>query len=85
MDKIFADGLFFKKPSEKAPKFIIGNLSVNVGKFVPFLQAQTNERGWVNLDIKESKNGTIYIEVNDWQKGQETKKEEIPTINEMPY
>jgi hypothetical protein len=90
-DKIFADGLFFKKPSEKAPSFIIGNLSVNVEKFTKFIQEQQTERGWVNLDIKESRNGTIYVELNTYKreeksdfqnKLEEPAKEEIPVIQE---
>lgn len=90
-DKIFADGLFFKRPSDKAPKFIIGNLSVNIEKFTKFIQEQQTEKGWVNLDIKESRNGTIYIELNTYKREEksdfqrqleEPEKEEIPVIQE---
>jgi len=71
MDKIFADGLMFQAPSEKAPDFIIGNLSVNVKKFTEFMEAQQNERGWLNLSIKKSKGGNLYVELNTWKKENE--------------
>lgn len=70
-DKIFADGVFFKLPHDKAPKFVKGNISINVEKFGAFMTAQVNERGWINLDIKESKNGSIYVELNTYQSGQQ--------------
>lgn len=65
--KVFADGFSFKSPSDKAPDFILGSLSVNVMKAIAWLQANANERGWVNLSIKRSKNGTEYIERDDWK------------------
>ena len=79
-DKIFVDGLYVDLPREKAPKFIIANLSFNVKKFVKFIQTQENERGWVNIDIKESKNGNVYAEVNNWQK----QKEDTPVKDGIP-
>jgi len=77
-EKIFVEGLFYKLPSDKAPKFIKANLSFNVVKFVEFLQAQQNERGWVNIDVKESREGKIYAEVNTWQ----AEKKDVPVIQE---
>lgn len=67
VDKIFADGLRFDNPSPKAPSYVKGRLSVNVKKFTDFLSKVSNERGWVNLDIKESRNGTLYVELNTYQ------------------
>lgn len=63
-DKIFANGLIFKK-SDSAPSYVIGSLSVRVNEFVPFLQDQGGE--WVNLSIKESKGGKYYIELDTWK------------------
>jgi hypothetical protein len=88
MEKQFVDGIFVKR-SEKAPEFVIANLSFNVEKFTNFLKAQENERGWVNIDLKTSRKGTMYAELNTWKppvKEQTPEKaDDIPIINETPF
>mgnify|MGYP003440816499 CR=1 FL=1 len=64
-DKIFASG-FIAKRSEKAPDFVTCSLSIKVGEAVQFLQASAKE-GWVNLQVKQSKNGKYYVELDTWQ------------------
>lgn len=60
--KTFANGLIFKR-HEKAPDYVIGNLSVARESFMNFLNLnQVN--GWLNLVIKKSQKGTYYIEVD---------------------
>lgn len=69
-DPIFADGAFFSRPRDGAPDFIKGNLSIEPAKFVKFLEAQKEHlspKGWLNLDLKESKSGTLYFQVNTWK------------------
>jgi len=63
-DIVFANGLIFKKP-DNAPDFVIGNLSVKKSEFIPFLDSQDGD--WVNLQIKLSKGGKYYVEVNNWK------------------
>lgn len=67
-DKTFVAGLFFKKPHEKAPSFVIGSLSAKREELIAFLNLRTDE--WVNMSIKESKGGKPYIEIDDWQPNQ---------------
>ena len=64
-EKIFADGLIVKR-NENAPEFVICNLSVKVGEFINFIQ-QHQSNGWVNLQVKQSKGGKYYCEVDTWQ------------------
>ena len=66
-DKIFADGIMFKRPREGAPDFVKGSLSIKVEDFIKFLKAHDNE-GWVNLDLKKSQGGKLYLELNTWKK-----------------
>ena len=66
-DKIFASGFFFKKPSDKAPSFIIGNASFKVDDFSDFLQTHMDAKGYVNIAIKESQKGTVYGELDKWE------------------
>jgi hypothetical protein len=68
----FAEGLYFKEPSDNAPEFIIGNLSIQKEKLTVWLDgAECNEAGYINLDIKISQGGKPYISVNDWKPDQQ--------------
>jgi hypothetical protein len=80
-EKIFADGIMFKKPRDGAPEFVKGSLSIKVDAAVPFLQKYAKE-GWVNLDLKKSQKGTLYLQLNTWEKPQ--KKETAGTGYEYP-
>jgi hypothetical protein len=64
--KKFAPAFYFKKPTEKAPSFVIGNVSIKVGEFVEFLEQNVNDAGYINLVVKESIKGTIYAEIDTW-------------------
>jgi len=64
----FAEGLYFKEPSDKAPEFIIGKLSIQKEKFTAWLEnTPCDERGYINLGIKISRAGKPYIAVDDWK------------------
>lgn len=63
-DKIFVDGLRFDRPNEKAPEWVKGKLSIFADKLIPFIEKYRNERGYLNLDLKESKEGKLYLELN---------------------
>lgn len=65
-DKTFANGIIFTYPSDKAPEFVIGKISIKKSEFMPFLESQTGD--WVNLDVKLSKTDKIYCELNTWKK-----------------
>jgi hypothetical protein len=64
MDKIFAEGMFFNKPREGAPDFVKGKIDIKVDEFLLFLNKNKNQKGYVNLDLKESKGGKLYLELN---------------------
>lgn len=64
-DKIFADGFVFKR-REGAPDFVIGRQSIKVDEAIAFLKANV-KNGWVNLDIKQSKSGSYYCELDTWE------------------
>jgi hypothetical protein len=65
MDNKYIDGLFFKKPSPKAPSFIKGKMSIKKDKFINWLNTQDTE--WVNIDILESQKGEFYGKVDEWK------------------
>lgn len=72
MDKtpLFGEGLFFSRPRDGAPDFIKGSLSIEPSKLIKFLKVNVQHlspKGWMNLDLKESKGGSLYFQVNTWK------------------
>lgn len=65
-DIIFVNGLSAKKPGDKAPDYIIANLSIKRDDLIAFLQSQKGE--WLNAVIKESKGGNWYIALDTWKR-----------------
>lgn len=83
-EKIFADGFSFKR-REGAPAFVIGRQSIKVEEAIAFLKANV-KNGWVNLDIKQSKGGSYYCELDTWEakpKAEATQTE--PVEEELPF
>ena len=65
-EKIFANGFSFKR-HEKAPDFVVGNMSIKVDDAIAFLKEQKNEKGWVNLSVKTARSGNYYVELDTFQ------------------
>jgi hypothetical protein len=70
-DKIFAEGIYFDKPREGAPDFVKGNISIKVAEFIEFAKKHEKKSGYVNLDLKKSKAGKLYLELNTYEKKEE--------------
>jgi hypothetical protein len=64
-EKIFANGFMFKK-NENSPDFVIGRQSIKVDEAIVFLKEHA-KNGWVNIDIKQSKGGNYYCELDTWE------------------
>jgi hypothetical protein len=64
-EKVFADGFSFKR-KDSAPDFVIGSQSIKVEDAITFLTLH-QKGGWVNIDIKQSKKGGYYCELDTWQ------------------
>jgi len=65
-EKKFIDGLFTSR-RESAPEFVLANLSFKTEKFIEWLKANTNGRGYCNVDVKRSRDGVLYSELNEWK------------------
>lgn len=72
---IFVDGVRFSK-RDVAPSYVVGSLSFKVPELINFLNKHQNNAGYVNSDIKMSKGGNYYIELNTWKPTQDKVKEE---------
>jgi hypothetical protein len=64
-DMKFVDGLFIKPPHQNAPDFVKFAISMKVPELLTWLNEQQGE--WVNLDVKESREGKMYASVNTFE------------------
>lgn len=75
----FAQGIFFLKPGERAPEYILGNLSIRPNDFIEWLNCQTpDETGYIRLVVKNSKNNKAYIALDTWKKKPQEAMEAYP-------
>lgn len=65
----FPAGLFAKAPHDKAPDFVKAALSIKRAELGNWLRGQSGE--WINLQIKESRNGKWYVAVDNWEPQQQ--------------
>lgn len=74
----FPNGLIFKTPREGAPDFVKGAVSIKREELIEWLKSEQGE--WVNLDLKKSKEGKLYFQVNDWkpESKTETVSDDLP-------
>jgi hypothetical protein len=80
MEKIFIDGMTFKRPKQGAPEFVKGKISVNVQDFTEFMNEHSQD-GWLNIDLLKSAKGNLYLALNTWKKEDQKSRDELP---EMP-
>ena len=73
-DKVFVDGMIVKR-HERAPDFVIANLSLKCKELVEFMRNHHKD-GWCNIQIKQSKGGKYYAELDTFVP---SKREEYDT------
>ncbi len=70
------------KRHPEAPSFVICNLSLKLPEFREFVNK--NKSGdWMNIDVKMSKGGKFYAELNTYKADKEKKAEFTPEEIEM--
>lgn len=83
-EKQFPQGIIFKKPRDGAPDFIKGNISVKKDEFISYLGTLDKDNEWANFDLKLSKGGKLYLDLNDWKPESQEQTGE-PTKDEIPF
>jgi len=68
---VFVDGMSFKKPREGAPEFVKGNISIKVDAFTDWLALHGQGKEWLNIDLKKSREGKLYLSLNTYEKKKE--------------
>lgn len=65
MEKKFIDGLSVSPPHGNAPDFVKAKGGIKRESLILWLQKQ--EDVWINFQVKVSKKGNWYCEVDDWK------------------
>lgn len=57
-EKVYANGIFGIDPSDKAPDYVIGSISIRPEQFALWMDEQeANSKGYIKLDISRRKDG----------------------------
>ena len=69
-EKIFARGIYYKKPRSSAPDYVLGSISIKLDDLMTFAGEHVNAEGFVNLDILAPKDATKkpYMTLNTYVK-----------------
>lgn len=73
----FVSGLFVKQPHEKAPDFVKCTISIKRADLGNWLRGKDDE--WINLQVKESREGKWYACVDNWKPDKNTTRQSIST------
>ncbi len=79
-DNNFVDGIIFKLPTDTAPDFVKGKLSINLKSFGEWIR-KNGHTGWINLDLKVSKDGKPYAILDTWKPDKEKAQTQEPVDN----
>lgn len=61
----FVDGMRVTR-HPKAPDFVKASIGINIGDFLVWANAHS-KNGWVNIQVKESKGGKLYAELDTYE------------------
>ena len=65
MDKEFPKGIFIKRPNEGAPEFVKFSIGIKREEAIAWLNSKSDE--WVNLQGLTSREGKLYLAVDNWK------------------
>lgn len=84
-DKIYADGFRFFEKKDSQPEFVLGSILITpevLNKWVndnPELTQDYQGKRQVKFQIKKSKEGKVYVELDTWKPGGKTQpKDDLP-------
>ena len=79
-DKEFPRGLIVKRPHPNAPNFIKARVSIKRTELIEWLQSK--DKDWINLDLANSKNNTLYFAVDDFEPKKQENETQLPENDE---
>lgn len=77
--------MMWKDPSEKAPSFCKGEINIKITDFADWLRDTASEyqseKGWIRIDLKESRKGGLYFELNTFKPQKKAEQKSEPAID----
>lgn len=65
------DGMFLWPVHKNAPKFVKLDISFRAEQFIEYLKDNVDDKGYVRVTVKESKEGKIYAVLNNYEPSME--------------
>ena len=81
-DQKFLDGMIVKSPHENAPDFVLGKISFKVDEVIQSLK-DNSKNGWVNMDLKKSREGKLYASIDTWESDSQSTNQESKPKSDM--
>ncbi len=78
----FIDGLIVKPPRAGVPDFVKMEISIKRADLGNYLRGKDED--WLNIDVKESKNGKWYAALNTWKPDNNKPSPSQPSNNAPP-
>ncbi len=72
------------KPREGAQDWELGKVGFPVNDFIDFINEHKTDKGWINFELKQNKEGGYYLQLDNFKpdpskaKGTNKKEEESP-------
>lgn len=64
----YPKGIYFDKPRDNAPDFVIGRISIKKEALLEWLnETPANEKGYINLEVLNGRENKPYIRINDYK------------------
>lgn len=87
MEKIYPSGIYFNKPNDKAPDYVLGSISIDIENFdIESLRQYANWK-YVRLDVLRWKEKP-YVQVKTYKKEEKKEKKFIQndiSIEDIPF
>lgn len=82
---MYAKGIYFNKPHERAPKFVLGNISIKKEVLVDWLNEQTpTEKGYIKLQVLEGREKPE-VKLDEWAHNQDKKPKDDISPENIPF
>tara|TARA_S200002703_G_scaffold28592_1_gene24354 strand:- start:255 stop:518 length:264 start_codon:yes stop_codon:yes gene_type:complete len=84
-EKEFVDGLIVKAPRDGAPDFVKASISIKRKDLGNWLRGKEDD--WINIQVKESRGGKWYAEVDNWKPNANQGQQSAPNPSEedLPF
>ncbi len=66
-DRVYPPAMNWSEPMKESPDFVKAKVGIVVEEFIEFLQANVKPTGWINFEMKVSREGNYYWELDQWE------------------